>query len=506
MIRSFEMIDKGRKYYLVISSLVLLIAIAVLLTWGTVNVFSNDHFDNSKTIVFLGNERIAPIIYNEEGTAKGVVVDIAKELGKKIGYNIEVRAINWDEAQNMVLLGEADALLQINPNPEREKVYDFSDELLKSEFSIFVKSGNTSIEKVDDLKNKTIGVESGGYPFALLKKYGGINIELISDWETGFLKVAAGEIDAIVVDRWIGEYELAQSRVKGIQVIGVPIETQYSRIAVKKGNKELLSLINTGLKEMKEDGTTAALLSNWKGKRVIYLTEERLRSTLLYSVIAFLALILLISLYWVIKFRKLSKKLLSDVRQRTQELHDTNELLRKTNLELEKISMVDKLTAIPNRRCFDATFQKTWGISMRERQPLALIMIDIDNFKLFNDTYGHLAGDQCLKSVATAIKTFIRRTGDLVARFGGEEFVVMLLNTSEDGAAIVAEDIRKKVESLEIENAAVGSVLTVSLGVAAAIPHDSMHPDELINGADRALYQAKKDGRNRVVRQSILQT
>ncbi|HHT63339.1 MAG TPA: diguanylate cyclase [Clostridia bacterium] len=499
------MINKGRKYNTIISYRVLLIGITLVFTLGTINVFSIDHFDNAKTIVFLGNERIAPIIYNEKGTAKGVVVDIAKELGKKIGYNIEVRAINWDEAQNMVLLGEADALLQINPNPEREKFYDFSDELLKSEFSIFTKSGNTSIENLDDLENKTVGVESGGYPFALLQKYDSINIEPISDWKTGFLRVATGEIDAIVVDRWIGEYELAQSRIKGIQVLDEPIETQYSRIAVKKGNKELLSLINSGLKEMNEDGTIAEILSNWQGKKVIYFTEESLKYTLLYLVIIFLAIILLVSSYFVIKFRKLSKKLESDVRQRTQELHDTNELLRKVNAELAKISMVDKLTAIYNRRFFDTAFQNIWEISKRERQPLALIMIDIDSFKLFNDTYGHLSGDQCLESVATAIKSVIRRPGDLVARFGGEEFIVLLLNTSEEGAAKVAENIRKKVENLEIKNEAVGSVITVSLGVAAVIPNDDMRPDELINGADIALYQAKKEGRNRVVRQSVLQ-
>lgn len=278
------MIDKGSKYNIIISSRVLLIAVALLLSLGTVNVFANEHFDNSKTIVFLGNEKIAPIIYNEKGTAKGVVVDIAKELGKKMGCGIEVRAINWDEAQRMVLLGEADALLQINPNPEREKLYDFSDELLKSEFSIFIKNGNPSIENVDDLKNKIVGVESGGYPFALLQKYDGINIELISDWKTGFLKVATGVIDAIVVDRWIGEYELAQSGIKGIQILNEPIETQYSRIAVKKGNIELLSHINSGLKEMNEDGTIADILSKWKGKRVIYLTEESLKSTLLFLI------------------------------------------------------------------------------------------------------------------------------------------------------------------------------------------------------------------------------
>jgi diguanylate cyclase (GGDEF)-like protein len=495
-----EKVNKKRLYFLL-----LLIAISLLHLLVPINALSDNYFQNSETIIFLGNESIAPIIYNKKGTAKGIAVDIAKELGKKIGYKIKVKAMNWEEAQNIVLLGGADALLQINPNPEREKLYDFSDGLLQSEFSLFIKSGNISIKKVADLKNKTVGVERGGYPYTLLQKYDGINIELITDWKTGFYKVVSGELDAIVVDRWIGEYELARRRVKGIQILDEPIETQYSRIAVKKGNKELLSLINIGLKEMNDDGTMADILSNWKGKRVIYFTEESLRSTLLYSTIILLGLILLISLYWVNKFRKLSKKLEFDVKQRTQELHDTNKLLRKANAELEKISMVDELTLISNRRSFDVAFQKSWEISTRERQPLALIMIDIDNFKFFNDTYGHLAGDQCLKSVAEVIKNVVKRTGDLVARFGGEEFIVMLLNTTEEGAIIVAEDMRKKIEDLRIKNAAADSVITISLGVAAVIPNDSMRSDDLINAADKALYKAKKDGRNKVVRMSSLQ-
>lgn len=494
------MIKEKRLNNKIIYFIIFIIVIILLALLVKANLTLKDEFENSDTIIFLGNEGIAPILYNEKGRAKGVAVDIAKALGKKTGHKIEVRGVDWDEAQNMLLLEEADALLQINPNPEREKIYDFSDELLESEFSIFIKSGNISIKKVDDLRNKTVGIESGGYPYTLLENYDGINIEIITDWQKGFQDVASGKLDAIVVDRWIGEYELAESRVKGIQIIDQPIEFQYSRIAVKKGNKELLSLINTGLKEINEDGTMAEILSKWKEKRVIYLTEERLRSTFLYSIIIVLGLILLISLYWINKLSKLSKKLESDVKQRTQELHNSNKLLRKANAELEKISMSDGLTTIPNRRCFDVVFQKTWDISLKEGKPLAIIMIDIDNFKLFNDTYGHLAGDQCLKSVAEGIKSIIKRKGDLVARFGGEEFVVMLSNNTEDGAAMVAEDMRMKIESLQIKNQKVDSVITISLGVAATIPRDDMCPYDLINWADKALYQGKEEGRNKVTR------
>jgi diguanylate cyclase (GGDEF)-like protein len=161
--------------------------------------------------------------------------------------------------------------------------------------------------------------------------------------------------------------------------------------------------------------------------------------------------------------------------------------------------MLDGLTAIENRRAFDIIYQRAWKLSLREGKPLSLIMIDIDHFKLFNDTYGHLSGDQALIRIAAVIKGVIKRPGDLAARYGGEEFVVILANTTAEGAAIVAEEIRKRIEELGIENEQKESVNTVSLGVASVVPDINMEPDELIANADRALYKAKESGRNKVI-------
>jgi diguanylate cyclase (GGDEF)-like protein len=343
-------------------------------------------------------------------------------------------------------------------------------------------------------------VEKGGYPLTLLQKYGVMNTEIISDWETGFSKVVSGELDAIVVDRWIGEYELAQNGVKDIQIVDEPIETQYTRLAVKKGNIELLQLINTGLEEMNDDDAINKILRNWRGKEVIYLTQESFRNIILYLIIAFLSLILLIAMYSINKYRKLSRKLEVDVKERTKELYETNKLLLKANAELEKISMIDELTTIFNRRAFDIAFEKLWKASMSPRKPLAIIMIDIDHFKHLNDTYGHLVGDQCLIKIAKELKSVVNETRNFVARFGGEEFVVMLSDTTEDCAAIVAENMRKKIENLGIENSNVNSIVTISLGVASVIPNYAISPKDLIDAADRALYQAKEDGRNKVVK------
>jgi diguanylate cyclase (GGDEF)-like protein len=456
--------------------------------------------DERKALVLLGNENLAPVVYNDNGVAKGVAVDIAEAIGDRIGHEVKVVAANWEQAQETVLNGDADGLLHINSSPKRNELFDFSIPLLRSEFSLFVQSGNIiNIRTIDDLRSKRVGIEAGGYPSIMLSEYDGVVTEIIYDWKTSFRDLINGDLDAILVDRWMGEYELAQSRLSGITIVENPVETQYSRIAVKKGDIETLSLINQGLKEITEDGTVDRIMNQWQGKRVIYMTEDDYHTFFLRLVIFLLSLITLMAIFTVARYRKLSKELEVRVKERTEELHQANELLKAANIKLERISMLDGLTSIENRRAFDIAYHKTWRLCLRERMSLALIMVDIDNFKLLNDTYGHLAGDQTLMRIAEVIKGVIKRPGDLAARYGGEEFVVMLMNTTVEGAAFVAEEIRKRVEELGVENREIENVITASLGVAALVPQTGMEPNGLIEAADSALYKAKEAGRNKVV-------
>jgi len=168
--------------------------------------------------------------------------------------------------------------------------------------------------------------------------------------------------------------------------------------------------------------------------------------------------------------------------------------------KLQRLTSLDGLTGIANRRYFDEHFEREWKRAIRCRKPLSLIMCDIDFFKFYNDTYGHMNGDECLKKVANALNETIKRPGDLVSRYGGEEFAVVLPETDEKGALAVAEILRIDVESLKIEhiNSSSSKYVTISLGVATAIPNMDSSLIELIIAADKALYQAKKEGRNRV--------
>ncbi|MCU1334677.1 MAG: response regulator receiver modulated diguanylate cyclase [Bryobacterales bacterium] len=166
-----------------------------------------------------------------------------------------------------------------------------------------------------------------------------------------------------------------------------------------------------------------------------------------------------------------------------------------------KKARIDGLTQIANRRRFDEYLLNEWARHLRLQQPLSLLICDVDHFKLYNDTFGHQAGDECLKSVAKAISQGFR-TADLVARYGGEEFAIVLPHTDRAGAVIVAERVRAAVAAAAIPHAAspVCGQVTLSIGVGCRTPHtkDGAHARTLIEEADRNLYAAKNHGRNQV--------
>jgi two-component system chemotaxis family response regulator WspR len=182
-------------------------------------------------------------------------------------------------------------------------------------------------------------------------------------------------------------------------------------------------------------------------------------------------------------------------------LHESQRKLIEINHELQRLTNVDGLTGLSNRRYFNDYSGPQWKLAIRDRTPIAILMIDVDNFKKYNDTYGHLAGDEVLKSVgAVLLKSFARPT-DLPARFGGEEFVVLLPATPFESLTTLGDRLRANVEELKIPHAASGvcSHVTVSVGGAAVLPGPDHHLLALIEAADQAMYEAKASGKNRVV-------
>ncbi|MBW4513625.1 MAG: diguanylate cyclase [Timaviella obliquedivisa GSE-PSE-MK23-08B] len=178
-----------------------------------------------------------------------------------------------------------------------------------------------------------------------------------------------------------------------------------------------------------------------------------------------------------------------------------NHRLRLATQELERLANLDGLTQIANRRCFEAHLQQEWARAVREKNSLTLILCDVDHFRLYNETYGHQAGDECLRQLALVLNRTAKRPGDLAARYGDEEFAIILPNTNTSGGIVVAHSIQEAVAQLQLSQAGLdgGTSISLSFGVATVVPSQELSSAMLTELSDRALYTAKERGRNQIV-------
>jgi PAS domain S-box-containing protein len=259
---------------------------------------------NGTPLLFLGNIKIAPVVFLDENTPKGVDVDIVHAIAKHISRPIEIKAMNWSEAQLLVARGEADALIQINPTEERLKIYDFSDTLLESQFSIFTRFDTIGISGPSSLRGLRVGVESGGLPQKVLGKEPLVQLHVIPNFLEGFTELNEGSLDAVVVDFRVGSYILAQNNIRNIKVTGDPVAFSNSSFAVRKGNTQLLNEINTALQIIKTDGSYQKILDTWKPTEGIFQTQEQIAEGTYRVEIFILLILILIALVWIITIKK----------------------------------------------------------------------------------------------------------------------------------------------------------------------------------------------------------
>lgn len=196
---------------------------------------------------------------------------------------------------------------------------------------------------------------------------------------------------------------------------------------------------------------------------------------------------------------KTTQQLEAEVKERTQKLESAMQELTTANQQLDNLSRLDGLTGLSNRRNFDQVFNEAWRTCSEQKQPMSLLMTDIDHFKSINDTYGHLFGDKCLIKVAEILKYCVNQPENLTARFGGEEFIIMMPGSDTQQATALAELIRHSIENLQLSAGGKIVKFTISIGIASVIPTPGISFVDLNESADQALYYAKENGRNRVV-------
>ena len=316
------------------------VIIGALSAWWSIDCAEAQPFGGKtgeRAVLFLGNESLPPMNFMKNGKPAGIVNDLAEALAKRMHNPVEIRLMNWTEAQRLVLADQADALLQINSNQERLKVYDFSEPLLTSEFTIFTSSERVGIASMDDLRGLKVGVEKKGLPIFLLQENPQIIVEIIPDFVQGFNMLKTGAVDAVVADRWVGSFVLAENNIHGVNVIKEPITRSYSAIAVKKGNTHLLKEINSGLADIRRDGTYDRIIKSWQPKEVVFKTREQLRRQVL--LIAAVSSALILALVTVLLLAR-------EIRRRKRieaTLQKSEELLKKQ--QEEQLIILDSVPA-----------------------------------------------------------------------------------------------------------------------------------------------------------------
>lgn len=258
----------------------------------------------SKALLFLGNQDIPPVIFLQDNAPVGIAVDITIALAPYMKAPIEIRAINWTTAQTLFNEGKADALIQINQINEQKGIYDFSDALLDSQFSIFSRTERIDVVGLSSLHGLKVGVEKNSLPEQLLAVHPEIRLQIISNYSEGFRQISDGSIDAIVADYRIGSYLLAKNNIRGIRATGEPVALSYSTIAVKKGNTELLNEINTGLKTIKANGIYKAILTKWQPTIAIFQTQSQITREIYVAIIVILLIIFVVVIAWSITINK----------------------------------------------------------------------------------------------------------------------------------------------------------------------------------------------------------
>ena len=423
----------------------------------------------------------------QEGDYQGIVAEYYKQLSRKIGLPLKwhvqhdtPKSHANDESQgcdiiSMVRTGEmASADVQIT----RPYVT----------YPLVIATDNNAlfINSFEGLAQKKIGI-CGQTPFysIIQGKYPAMNFIPVNTVGQGLAMVQSHSLFGFIDTAPEIGYYIQKQQILDIKISGeIPIKIEF-KSGIKKDNAILSAILEKADQSLTRE-ERHQLFQNWMQlnyhKGIDYDLLWKLGALVLFS-----------GAFLIYRQRCMS--------QYNQKLAALNHELIQANSKLETISYIDGLTQVPNRRRFDLVLATEWQRCERNQHPLTLLMIDIDYFKRYNDCYGHLAGDDCLKKVAHTLNSAPGRVADFTARYGGEEFAMILPDTDRKGGKAVAQKILSDIEALKIphETSLVEKHISVSIGVASLVPLPTLHPMQIVDFADQLLYQAKDQGRNRYV-------
>ncbi len=485
--------------------------------------------NNLSRLVLAVETGYAPFVFlDSKGQPTGLAHDYMLLIETKLGVHFNQRRFSsLDDIFQEVRNGGVHIVNAVTNTPGRSKFLSMTDSFVSVPNVIIVRkeySGQMPESKLSGVKLSL--VKSYAITEHMTNRGLGIVPDLVPDDLSALLNVSFGRSDAAVIDLATASYLISEKGIANLCVAGeVSFDVRLS-IGTPLNEPVLHSIVQKGLNAI-TDAERQEIKKRWINTSNQNILSDRQFWVVLGSVFSVVLAILAVILIW-------NRTLRQQVAIRTEALVKEKEALRESeaqnlalvtqynrelerqiaertaelsevNLKLHQLSEIDGLTGIANRRKFDIELDKEWRRAIREKRPLALLMLDIDHFKEYNDQYGHPEGDRCLQLVAKILNSLIQRTSDLVARYGGEEFVVILPGLAAQAAGEIAEKIRHAIESKQIPHLGntSSSVVTISIGVASIVPDQDERPSALLNHADACLYQAKHEGRNRVVTERL---
>ncbi len=422
---------------------------------------------------------------DENGRYRGLVADFYRLMGEKIGMPVEfVQKGSFEERVRNIKNGKCDVISVVQKKDTGTDTLSLTTPYVKYPLVIATDRNAIYINSIENIPEKNVGISRhADFYEDISSRYPQVNFRGVENVEKGLARVQKGELFGLVdtapkIGFYIQKNEMVDLKISG----ELPYLVEF-RTGVRKGEGRLLGIFEKAINSMTGE-EKKNIFQSWMTIKY----EQGFDYSLLWKILLVIGIVGLFLLYRHISITQYNIKLAG-----------LNRELTAANKKLETISYIDGLTGIPNRRKFDSVLHNEWKRCARNRQFLTVILFDIDFFKRFNDRYGHLEGDDCLKKVAEAISHIPGRPGDFVSRYGGEEFAIVLPDTDESGARLISEKILVDIQELKIlhEDSGISPYLTVSVGAASAVPEQRSSPERLVDTADQLLYKAKEEGRNR---------
>jgi len=499
-------------HMIMISFLILFMTVVMLfvgsLASGTCNAAGNSQE------VRVGSELDFPpyAFVDESGQVAGFSIELIKAVTDSMGLSIKISTGSWDTIWNSLVSGQLDVLPIVAKMPERQRLVDFSLPHTETYDAFFVRKGDSPIPNIAATRGKAIVVMRSDAPHhELLERNFQGNLILVDTIPAGLSLISSGKHDAFLCSKLIGTIILKKHGLTGLTA--GPTIPDYKRVfsfAVKKGDKELLEKLNQGLLIVKTNGEYDRIYDKWLSFDDPWRKVQKYLLPVIITVIA----IAVIAGFWLVTLQRLVRKRTQElaenntkllhayddmetrIQERTAELARANQLLQESEKRYRELSIVDGLTQLYNSRYFYHQLKMEMDRADRYEQPLTLLLLDLDDFKTFNDAYGHVEGDQVLLRLGQVVKRCLRQT-DSAYRYGGEEFTILLpMTTSVDGA-VTAERIRTEFKKETFSPEPGQDVhVTVSIGLAQYKTKEEMKA--FVHRVDQLMYQGKKKGKDRV--------